>query len=164
MTPHASYRLRILAAALAVLAAAVAGAALTGSRAAATTENQSVGLTAGIPWRHAGAAGGDVVFYTATAAHVAYGGEGRVTLAGSADASSTTLVGGELVLTVRHPDSTAATFRHDYCAAGQQALRPRDVTNLFVPGVNSVTLRLSGSCGNEEGSSPIWLVAPPVVG
>jgi hypothetical protein len=157
--PSNRHLIRLATGLLAVAAVAVALAA-AGSGAIPVYGSQSVGLTAGVDSRAPGSAG--EVFYTATVAHVLSYGE-PIRLAGSRDATAKTLVAGELTLTVRRADGTEATFQHDYCNGTSTSLQPTDVTRLFSTGDNTVTLTLRQSCSNEEGSGPIWLVAPPVL-
>lgn len=70
-----------------------------------------------------------------------------------------------LELTVLRADGTSASFRHDYsngCRVVSE-LPPRDLTTLFQPGLNRVTVRLIDGCGGGLGSSAIVLLAdhPP---
>jgi hypothetical protein len=149
-----------LAVALLVLAATAVGSASASRQSAASSGSQSVGLTAGIDWRAPVNAG--ETFYTATAYDVVSYGQ-RIVRAGSPDGTAKTLVGDQLILTVRRPNGTEATYWHDYCASCGTPLRPLDITSLFGGGVNSVTLTLRNNCGGDEGSSPIWIAALPVL-
>jgi len=86
----------------------------------------------------------------------------RVTISGDPPPSSAFGVDDGIQMRVMHPDGSVVTWRRDFnheCAANVP-LPAEDVTGLFQPGLNRVSLTLYDTCGGLKGTtSPIWLTS-----
>jgi hypothetical protein len=82
------------------------------------------------------------VFYEST--HEVVIGAGVVMLASTSDGLGALRTDDAMTLTVRHPDGAVRVFAHDFRdrAGAIRPLPPQDVSALFVPGLNRVTLTL----------------------
>lgn len=88
---------------------------------------------------------------------------GTVILSGEPPAVGEFWVDDAISITVRHPDGTTATWRQDFNAGcfANRPLPPQDVTHLFQPGRNVVSITLFDVCGANVGTSgPITLATP----
>lgn len=101
----------------------------------------------------------DSVFYT-TEFKVNYQ-SGRILLSANPDGTGNTQVDDAISMTVLRPNGTTGFFDHFYpnnfCSA-LNFLVPSEVTNLFLPGENTVRVQLRDACGGFGGSSPLYLV------
>jgi hypothetical protein len=100
---------------------------------------------------------GEVFFQTTfTLAYV----KGKVRLAGTAAGSGTTLVEDGIIVRVRRPDGTTVLFSHNYeknaCGVAL-ASHPMDLTGMFKPGANTVTVQLQDLCGDTESSTALFV-------
>jgi hypothetical protein len=88
---------------------------------------------------------------------------GTVILSGEPPAVGEFWVDDAISITVRHPDGSTATWRQDFNAGcfANRPLPPQDVTHLFQPGRNVVSIALFDVCGANVGTSgPITLATP----
>lgn len=98
-------------------------------------------------------------FYKAIAYNVAFNTGETMTLSGSADGTGTTLVDDLLQIQVKHQDGSKLKVTVDYshgCSA-LTAAAPRDITSMFKPGLNIVTLTLKDKCGGAVSSTPLFV-------
>lgn len=98
------------------------------------------------------------VFFEATYS-VQYEG-GKVVLSSKPGGCGPVWVDDAISLEVTHPDGTSTAAPIDFsfgCQGWISELPPRDVTNLFIPGVNRVTIKLYDICGVNLGSSSLYL-------
>jgi hypothetical protein len=86
--------------------------------------------------------------------------KGKLKMSGSAAGTGTMLVDDALVLHVTRPDGTTVAFSHDFdkvpCTPATPS-KPIDISPMFQPGANKLTVALQDMCGGSEGSSAIWL-------
>jgi hypothetical protein len=103
------------------------------------------------------------IYFKATNYRVQYADQ-QLLLAGDATGAAHINVDDVLALTVRHPDGTTASYRHDFsngCSGINTAIPPVNVSSLFQTGVNQVTATLSDKCGGGEGPvTGLWIVYP----
>jgi hypothetical protein len=85
---------------------------------------------------------------------------GQVIVSGDPPPGGAFSVDDGMQMSVTHPDGSVVTWRRDFnrgCVSNIPALA-EDVTNLFQPGLNRVTVTLYDTCGGLKGTtSPIWL-------
>jgi hypothetical protein len=64
-------------------------------------------------------------------------------------------------LVVQRPDGTLAGWEHDFSNACQVVteIPPQDISGLFQPGINRLTLQLSDRCGTMAGNETLYLTA-----
>jgi surface antigen len=80
---------------------------------------------------------------------------------GTNGSAAPVIVDDGLTLTVTHKDGSTSTFSNDFdggCSADYYE-GPFNVSGLFDPGKNTVTLQLHDVCGGGVGSIPIWLTS-----
>lgn len=103
------------------------------------------------------------VFYEST--HEVVAGAGMVLLASTSDGTGALRTDDAMTLTVQHPDGAVRVFAHDFRdrAGAIRPLPPQDVSALFVPGRNRVTLTLRDLRRPMRSSSAYVLIyaAPP---
>jgi hypothetical protein len=118
-----------------------------------------LGLVGGYPYRtvvHQGE-----TFFKATAYNVAYASGQTITLASHQDGTGDMLVDDVLTIKVTRPDGSTKTFKYDSslgCSGSEQPLSPTNVTNMFLPGNNTVAVTEADKCGGWEASPTIYLV------
>ena len=86
---------------------------------------------------------------------------GRIYLSGDPPPASPFTVDDGLRMDVTRPDGTIATWSHDFNTSciRNEAVPAQDVTTVFQPGVNRVSITLYDICGANKGTeAPIWLV------
>jgi hypothetical protein len=88
--------------------------------------------------------------------------DGAVVLSSSLDGTGTVYVDDQITIQVDHPDGTTASYSHNYNfdggCGGIQSTPPVDLSELLVPGHNTVRLNFADTCGIAEGSSDFYLV------
>ena len=86
--------------------------------------------------------------------------EGNIILAGDEAGSLPTLVDDYINIRVVRPDGSIKIFTNRYQGGCIQLtpLPPTDITNLFLPGTNQVTVRLNDLCGVKASSNPIYIL------
>lgn len=90
---------------------------------------------------------------------VDYQGE-TVFFSESADGTGETQVDDGIDIVVTHAEGSSASFSHNYapgCIPPVGTLTPQDITDLFEPGRNLVSVRLYDICGGFVSSSPLYL-------
>ena len=88
---------------------------------------------------------------------------GTVILSGEPPPQGEFWVDDAISISVRRPDGSTAAWRQDFNAGcfKNQPLPPQDVTHLFLPGSNVVSITLFDVCGANVGTSgPITLSTP----
>jgi hypothetical protein len=100
------------------------------------------------------------VFYEST--HEVVVGVGVVMLASTSDGAGALRTDDAMTLTVRHPDGVVRVFAHDFRdrAGAIRPLAPQDVSPLFVPGRNRITLTLRDLRRPVRSSSAYVLLYP----
>jgi hypothetical protein len=87
--------------------------------------------------------------------------ERSVILAGAAAGDGSFIVDDKLVLDVEHADGTIAAWDYDWsagCTLDDPPISPLDISALFLPGENRLTIRLYDACDHLEGTAgPILL-------
>lgn len=75
------------------------------------------------------------------------------------------LVDDALIIQVKRADGSQESLSYDFSSGCQvatdrfeNAVHPRDITNLFAPGKNEVSISLYDICGGNVGSSSLYLV------
>lgn len=162
-------RVRLLPAAAALTAAVIASTAWLMAGHASATSACTIGaagcssfdFTIG-HWGQPVITKGEV-YFKATNYRVQYAGQ-QLLLAGDSSGSADINVDDVLALTVRHPNGTTATYKHDFsnnCSGTDTAIPPVNVSSLFSAGANQVTATLSDKCGGGEGPlTGLWLDFP----
>lgn len=113
-------------------------------------------ITTGIPGM---AVTRNAVFYT-TEFKVNYQ-SGRIIFSSNPDGTGNTQVDDVINMTILRPNGTITSFSHYYPSGfcfSLNYLIPYDLTNLFLPGENTVKVQLQDACGFFAGSSPLYLV------
>ncbi len=90
-------------------------------------------------------------FYKATAYNVSFNAGETMTWSGNADGTGTTFVDDVAIIQVKHQDGSKSKLTIDYttgCTVGA-AVAPRDISSLFKPGLNAVTVTFKDKCGGE---------------
>jgi hypothetical protein len=90
-------------------------------------------------------------FYKATVYNVSFNAGETMTWSGNADGTGTTFVDDVAVIQVKHQDGSKSKLTIDYtsgCTVGA-AIPPKDITSLFRPGLNAVTVTFKDKCGGE---------------
>jgi hypothetical protein len=99
------------------------------------------------------------LFYTGPAINVNYTG-GTVIMSGDPVPTGSYTVDDRLVMLVTHPDKTTDTWEHtfnDDCVKNHE-LPPQNVTSLFKPGLNVITVTMYDACGGAAGTvGPVFL-------
>ena len=88
-----------------------------------------------------------------------------IMLSGAADGTGDTSVNDGIEIIVTHPDGSTETFFHNYapgCIPPVQTLSPHDISSLFAPGLNIVSVRLFDICGGGAGTTALYLGVPEI--
>jgi hypothetical protein len=105
---------------------------------------------------------GEVFLDTVVTINVA-AGSGPI-LAGDCYGTEATMVDDILIMDIRHPDGSSASFVHDYsggCQGFLTELSPTYLGQVFEPGIDTVHVTLRDGCGRLLGTTPIYLVSRP---
>jgi hypothetical protein len=89
------------------------------------------------------------------------GNPDQVLLAGDCDGGPIGYVDDGLSLTVENPNGSSASGSwdfYDFCGGTNTGGPALDVTDLFGPGVNDVSLTLDNDCGGTVETTPLYLV------
>ena len=158
----------LLLASLAAGAALATGLSSANGRVVGTTDAAPAAAASLVAGSLTGGVGARAVvtqgetFFTATLQNVQYA-SGEALFAGSRDGRAATVVDDALTLKVVHQDGTSSTYKHDYtngCTA-LTPLPPTDLSSVFKPGANTVTVTLRDKCGGSVSASALWLTPSP---
>lgn len=126
---------------------------LTGTAQAAVPK--VVGITGGVPYANIIERG--ETFFTARF-HFQYDA-GRVVLSSAADGTGDFYADDAMAIIVHHADGTTSqrSFDFSHGCSNNHFEPPMDVTGLFKPGLNKVTVKLVDGCGGAVYASPMFL-------
>jgi hypothetical protein len=98
-------------------------------------------------------------FYKATASNIAFNTGETMTWSGNADGTGTILVDDVVQIQVKHQDGTKGKLTIDYShgCTGLFAAPPRDISALFAPGLNTVTVTYKDKCGGGESATSAFI-------
>jgi len=135
--------------------ALLAAIALSPLLAQASTPLTSVGITAGIPSTPVKKQGENFFKTTFSFGYQ----QGKVMLSGAADGTGTFYVDDVITVHVVRPDGTKQSYSYDFSGGCQDAypLNPVDLSDMFQPGVNKVTVTLADRCGTVVQAPAVFL-------
>lgn len=91
-------------------------------------------------------------------------GPGSIGLASTPDGKGALLTDDQVILIVTHPDGTKSEWAHDFRSGNHpviSSIPAQDVSSLFVPGINTVSIVLVDLMPNTYSSSPYYLIYTP---
>jgi hypothetical protein len=98
-------------------------------------------------------------FFKATAYNVSFAAGQTMTWSGNADGTGGTVVDDVAIIQVKHANGTKSKLTLDY-SHGCTALTvdpPRDISSLFLPGLNTVTVTYKDKCGGNVSAESAYL-------
>jgi hypothetical protein len=100
-------------------------------------------------------------FYKATAYNVAFNAGETMTWSGNADGTGTTVADDMAVIQVKHADGSKSKLTIDYShgCTGIAAEAPRDISSLFRPGLNNVTVSFKDRCGGDVSAAQQYFIS-----
>jgi hypothetical protein len=151
---------------LAVTAAAIVGVGASANAGSASPtlaapQTVSVGGVLGLAggWASHPVVSPRETFFKSTSYNVQTNGA-AVTLSQFSNGTGQFFVDAVMKIVVKHADGTKSTFQHDFsggCAVPSGPIGPVNLTSLFRPGRNTVTLTLNDNCGGEEAATSLYL-------